>query len=111
MDTFFQQDGTGPYTENVFLDVLHDVFGSHVLSNLYPELFGCGWSWPPCSPDINIYDYYIWGYIRDRLYRTNPHTVQGLQDESEAVDEGVTGDTLLDTVDNFVARLLQAHKV
>jgi hypothetical protein len=34
------------------MDVLHDVFGSRVLSNRFPERFGYGRSWPPCSPDI-----------------------------------------------------------
>jgi hypothetical protein len=31
--TFFQHNGVQPHTANVILDVLHDVFGSHVLSN------------------------------------------------------------------------------
>jgi hypothetical protein len=38
MDTFFQQDGTHPHTANV-LDILHDVFGSHVLLNQFPDRF------------------------------------------------------------------------
>jgi hypothetical protein len=42
--TFSQQDGVCPHTANVFLDVLHDVFGSCVLSNQYPEPFGTGGS-------------------------------------------------------------------
>jgi hypothetical protein len=29
--TFFQKDGACPHTVNAVLDVLHDVFGSHVL--------------------------------------------------------------------------------
>jgi hypothetical protein len=39
--TFLQQDGARPLTEHVVLDVLHDVFGRHALSNRFPEHFGC----------------------------------------------------------------------
>jgi hypothetical protein len=31
--TFLQQDGALPHTANVAFEVLHDVFGSRVLSN------------------------------------------------------------------------------
>jgi len=50
--TFFQQDGACPPTVNVILDVLHDMLCSCVLSNQFPNHFGCGWSWPPCSLDM-----------------------------------------------------------
>jgi len=38
---------------NVILGVLYYVFGSHVLSDQFPELFRHGWALLPCSPDIN----------------------------------------------------------
>jgi hypothetical protein len=50
--TFLQQDVASPHAVNVILDVLHDMFGSHALLNRFPEHFGCGWSWPPYSPDL-----------------------------------------------------------
>jgi septum formation topological specificity factor MinE len=93
--TFFQQDGGRPHTTNVVFDVLHDVFGSSVLSNSFPERFGCRWSWPPCSPDTNPCDHFLSSHLNDRVYRTNPHTVQELQVEIEAVVEQITGDMLL----------------
>jgi len=38
MEIFFQQDDEPQHTANVVLDVLH-MFGSHVLSNRFPERF------------------------------------------------------------------------
>jgi len=76
--TYFQQNGTRPYTTNVVLDVLYDVYGNHVLLNRLPECFQCGWSWPPCSPDMNPCRYFLWGYLRNSMYHTNPNTVQEL---------------------------------
>jgi len=37
-----QDEGTRPHAENVILDVVHDVFGSRVLSNRFPGSFACG---------------------------------------------------------------------
>jgi len=94
------KDGARPHRANALLDVLHDAFGSCVLSNLFPESFRCG-SLPPCSPDINPRDYFLWGYLKDRVYRTNPHIFQEFQAEIEEI----TGDVLSDTVDSFVVCL------
>jgi hypothetical protein len=44
-------------------------------------------------------DYFLWGCFKDRVYRTNPHTVQQLQAENEDVAEETTGDMLRDTDD------------
>jgi len=50
--TFFQQGGDLPHKANAVLNVLHDVFGIPLLLNRFTKRLGCGWSWPPCSPDI-----------------------------------------------------------
>jgi hypothetical protein len=109
--TFFQQDGACPHVLNVILDIPHDVFCSRVLLNQFPEHFGHGWSWPLCSLDINLCNYFLWGYHKDRVYRTILHTVQELQAETEAIAEEITDDMLHDTVDNFVVCLQQVHEV
>jgi len=88
-------------TANVVLDILQEVFGSRDLSIQFPQHFVCEWSCPPCSPDLNPSDYFFWGYNKGRVHRTNPHTVQELQAEIEAVTEEITGDKLRDTVDNL----------
>jgi hypothetical protein len=43
VDTFFQQDGACQHTVNVILDILHDVFGIHVLLNQFAGFFGYGY--------------------------------------------------------------------
>jgi hypothetical protein len=52
-----------------------NVFGSTVLLNRFLENFGYGWSWPPCSPDMNPCGYFLWGHLKDG----KPHTVQELR--------------------------------
>jgi len=78
--------------------------------NGFPECFGCGWSWPPCSPDINPYDYFLWGYLKDHVYHISSHTVQEVQAEIKAVDEEITSGMLHDRVNNFVVDLQEVHE-
>jgi len=51
---------------------------------------------------MNPRNYFLWGYLKDRVYCTNPHNVHKLQVETEAVAEEIT---LHDTVHTFVACL------
>jgi peptide methionine sulfoxide reductase MsrB len=59
---------------------------------------------------MNPCDYFLWGYLKDRLYRINPHNVQDLQAEFEAVIKEITGDMLRNKVDNSVV-LLRVREV
>jgi hypothetical protein len=34
-------------------------------------VLSCG-LWPPCSPDITLYDFFMWEYLKDEVYRTSP---------------------------------------
>ncbi|GBN93244.1 hypothetical protein AVEN_237582-1 [Araneus ventricosus] len=35
--------------------------------------------WPPRSPDQNALDFFLWGYIKQRVYATTPPTLQELR--------------------------------
>jgi len=53
--------------------------------------------WPPCSSDTNPCEYFLLGYLKVRVYHTNPHTAQELEAEIEALTEETTGDLLHDS--------------
>ena len=76
---FFQQDGARPHTANRNLDFLNHQFRERVLSNRYPERFNEGHHWPPYSPDFNPCDFFLWGFLKDRVYQNNPKTIQQLE--------------------------------
>jgi hypothetical protein len=50
-----------PYPLMVFKGVFGDRIISHGL-------------WPACSPDLTPSDSYLWGNLKDKTYRKNPHT-------------------------------------
>jgi len=58
----------------------------------YDQLF-C--NWPPRSPDLTICDFFLWGYVKDRVYVPPlPPTVDELQERITAAVKSVTPDML-----------------
>jgi hypothetical protein len=55
--------------------------------NTFPQHAKCGCSWSPCSLDMSPCNYFPWDYLKNHVYRTNPHNVQELQVEIEAAAE------------------------
>ncbi|KAI5693638.1 hypothetical protein M8J75_002862 [Diaphorina citri] len=43
-------------------------------------------SWPPRSPDLSPCDFFLWGYLRERVYREKPRTLHELK---EAITEEI----------------------
>jgi hypothetical protein len=43
------------------------------------RIINCG-LWPSPSPDLTPCDFYLWGNLKDYLYRMNPHTQEELQE-------------------------------
>jgi len=50
-------------------------------------------AWPPRSPDLTVPDFFLWGFLKDRLFRRRIVTMQELKqatvDEVAAIDEDV----------------------
>jgi hypothetical protein len=57
----------------------------------------------PC--DENPKNYFVWGYVRDHVFCSDPHAVPEMQAEIEAARENLTGDMLRNKVGNFVVSL------
>jgi hypothetical protein len=62
------QDGATPHTANTILDFLHDTLRPSVISHRYHTCHGRGHKWPPNSPDINPCDFFLWGYLMEKLF-------------------------------------------
>jgi hypothetical protein len=52
------------------LEGMREVSGDHVIS------YG---QWPTCSPDLTFWDFYLWQSSKDKVYKTNPHTLEKLK--------------------------------
>jgi hypothetical protein len=64
---FSKQDRAWPHTTNAELDVLKENSDNQVLSNHFPEWLGYGCSWPQYSLNVNPYNYFLWGFVKDKF--------------------------------------------
>jgi hypothetical protein len=35
--------------------------------------------WPPQAPDLTPCDFYLWESLKDKVYKTNPHSLEELR--------------------------------
>ena len=62
--------------------------------------------WPPYSPDLNPLDFFLWGYLKSRVYRSPyPKTVEELKKSIRSECGKITKDMIVSAVENFNARM------
>ena len=69
----FQQDGATVHTANESMTIVRNMFPGHLISR-----FG-DVPWPPRSPDLSTCDFFLWGYLKSRVYTHNPRTLNDLK--------------------------------
>jgi hypothetical protein len=70
MSGWFQQDGATAHTSNASMDHLKLFFGDRIISRGL---------WPSRSPDLSPPDFFLWGYLKDRVYENSPQNIQQLK--------------------------------
>lgn len=90
---WFQQDGATPHRTQENLDQIAHVFGHRILGLDANRKTGGGIDWPSSSPDLNVCDFFLWGYLKDRVYKTPLGNVdelaQRIIDEIGAINEEI----------------------
>lgn len=99
------QDGATPHTSAGSLDFLNYYFDDRIISRKYIERFGYGLSWPPYSPDLTPCDFFLWGYLKDRVYANRPNTIADLQRNIRNEVNAIPQDMLGRMMNNFRKRL------
>lgn len=102
--SYLMQDGATPHTCNVALDYLHDFFGNRIISGRYRDRYGYGLTWPAYSPDLNPCDFFLWGYLKDRVYKNRPRTIADLKQAIIDEASNIPPDVLSRTIANFKKR-------
>jgi hypothetical protein len=55
-------------------DRLNEVFGNNRVVGLDHDV-----EWPPRSPDWTPCDFFLWGYLKDKVFSTPPQNIQDLR--------------------------------
>jgi hypothetical protein len=79
------QDSATAHMVYISLEAVQEVFSDCIIS------FGL---WPPHSPDLTPCDFYLWGNLKDKVYKTNPHTLEKLRNNICCKISAISGEEL-----------------
>ena len=93
---YFQQDGAAPHTANRVQNWLKEKMGKKFMDKS---------KWPPRSPDLNPCDFFLWGYLKQKVYSPMPQNLDDLKAKIEREIKNISSDVLYSTFLNFEKRL------
>ena len=98
-DVVFQQDGAPPHCSKEAIEWLTSQFTSDRLISR-----NSSFKWPPYSPDLNPCDYFLWGYLKSKVYSPYPSTTEELKKNIRREFKKISKETIGKVVENFAAR-------
>jgi len=112
-DHWWMQDGAPPHRTGEVFNQIQKYYGERVMALNYTKYYEklhnkkdvlC-LDWPPYSPDLNACDYFLWGYLKDKVYaekiRDIEHLKKRITDEINNIPTGM----LRRVVSNFLTRI------
>jgi hypothetical protein len=101
----FMQDGAPPHIAKPVKEFLMKKFGDDIISRHFPR------QWPPRSPDLNPCDFFLWGYLREKVFLRHPTTLAEIKNAIAVEIAMIDKDLLYRAVDNMFDRLLSILSV
>lgn len=110
-DFWFQQDGATCHTAQKTIDLLRPLFPGRVISNKDDGRLNSGdFDWPPRSPDLTAPDFFLWGYLKSKVYVSKPRTLAQLRANIRREIRAISADTLAKVMENAEKRAHLAAK-
>jgi len=92
---YFPQDVATSHTSHASMAEIQSFVGDRVISKGF---------WPPRSADPTPPDYFLWGYLKGRVYLNKPRTIDALKANITEDIQTVTADVLARTFLNMARR-------
>jgi hypothetical protein len=89
----FQQTAATAHAARISTAVLRGLFPQRLISR-YGDV-----PWPPRSPDLSSPDFFIWGYLKCKVFDSRPAKVNGLKTRIRELDS-ITEDNLQEVMRN-----------
>lgn len=100
---WFQQDGATPHTSKLSMEWLREHFKTRIISSTRDKSLPIEWA--PHSPDLNPPDFFLWGYLKDRVYQDKPKTLTELKEKITDECKAIKPDVFKSVMNNFCLRL------
>jgi hypothetical protein len=106
LDTiWFQHNGTMPHTARTSMALLQDLFPTCLISH-FGDL-----TWPSRSTDLTAPDYFLWGYLKEKVFANRLHTIEELKTAIRCEICAIPRDMLRCVMDAFPRCLQQCIHV
>ena len=96
---WLKQDGATAHTARASITAVRAAFPNYVIS-CFGDLL-----WPPRSPDLSMRNFYLWGFLKSRIYAEKSRTLgelnAAIRENIQVIDE----ETLVKVEANFRKRL------
>lgn len=103
-DFWFQQDGATCHTALQTIDLLRQLFPGRLISKRGD------FDWPPRSPDLTPPDFFLWGYLKSKVYVRKPRTLAELRANIRREIRTISPETLAKVMENAEKRAHLAAK-
>lgn len=103
---WFQQDGATSHTARATMELLFQMFPGKLLSK------NGNIDWPPRSPDLTATDFFLWGYLKSRVYADGPQTLKHLKQNIREEINKISTDMCENVLQNVIirARICEANR-
>jgi hypothetical protein len=99
-EVIFMQDGAPPHWAIPVRNWLTLTFPGRWIGRGSPNMF-----WPPNSPDLTPCDFFLWGYLKSRVYHTQPADLDELRTRIEHEFAVMPQDMMQRSIDSYQRRL------
>ena len=97
--TIFMQDGAPAHTSRMAMDWLETRFQGKLISNKSDFI------WPPRSPDLNPLDFFLWGYMKQKIHEAHPGSLAEVKQLIEDFMASISQDLLQRVMNQFCSRI------
>jgi len=104
-NVWLQQDGAPPHYAAAVRAYLNQVFPNRWIGRRGAI------EWPPRSPDLTPLDYFLWGYLKSKVYENRPRDVEQLKGRIREEMRRITPETIQNVLQEFQFRLGYCQEV
>jgi len=96
---WFQQDGAMAHMVVISIAMLRRLFPQRVISRFSDV------PWPPCLLDLTASDFFLWGYLKSKVYSTCPTELHALKENIREEITKLSEETLQAVMRTFITRV------
>ena len=95
----FSRTGATAHTSRRSMGILREMFHGHLIS-LRGDI-----GWPTRSPDLSPCDFFLWGYLKSKVYINHPQSIEQLKEAIRQEITAIPHEMTRQVIDYFHERL------